>query len=104
MFRKKDNSSQDNAGNVKAQAVAQAKPHNVETAVSPQYPKLKVLLLDLKDDSEAILRATGYNIHVGTLGTPYLVSKSNSYEIVATDFKVPNYAEQGNSDCRSRSK
>ena len=69
-------------------------PTNVEPPAAPRYPKPKVLLLDLKDGSGAVLRNVGHNVHLGTLGTPFSVAKSNSYRIIPADYRVPNYAEQ----------
>jgi hypothetical protein len=94
MFRKNTHNSQDKPAETEGQQKsAAAKPANPE-ASSPRYPKPNVLLVDLKDHSEAVLRAAGYNVHVGTLGTPYSVEKSNKYQIVPRDYKIPNYAEQ----------
>src|SRR5438105_316373 len=94
MFRKNTHNSQDKPAETEGQQKsAAAKSANPE-ASSPRYPKPKVLLVDLKDDSEGVLRAAGYNVHVGTLGTPYPVPKSNSYRLVARGFKILNYREQ----------
>jgi hypothetical protein len=65
--------------------------------VSPtlRFPKPKILLVDMRDNSEAVLRAAGYKISTGTFGTPYAIpQKSDSYRLVPREFSVPNYAEQ----------
>lgn len=93
MFRKSTHASQGAEAN-EPQSVVRTASTNVEASLSPRYPKPKVLLIDVKDDSEAVLRGAGYNVHGGTLGTPYLVSKSSSYQLVPRDYKIPNYREQ----------
>lgn len=72
----------------------EAKSLVVTIPTVPRYPKPKILLIDLKDDSETVLKAAGYTVVAGTFGTPYKTSKDNSYRPVATDFDLPNYAEQ----------
>lgn len=69
-------------------------PTNTSKAL-PRYPKPKILILDLKDDTAKALENSGYAVSVGTFGTPYKIpSKDSSYEPVVTQFSVPNYAEQ----------
>src|SRR5438477_9785514 len=45
----------------------------------PLYPQPQVLLIDLGDETEAVLRAEGYNVSSGTLGTPFKVERSNKH-------------------------
>jgi hypothetical protein len=69
-----------------------------ETLSSPdeplKYPKPKILFLDLPDSASAALRAKGFNVNVGTLGKPYRVSKSSSYQALIGKADVPNHTEQ----------
>jgi len=64
------------------------------TPSTPRFPKPKILVVDLKDDTEALLKAGGYTVEVGSFGTPYKVPKDNSYRPVVAEFNIPNYAEQ----------
>lgn len=94
MFRKKSNTqdqrpeSKDPPGDQEPKALVEAIP------VTPRFPKPKILVVDLKDDTEALLKAAGYTVEVGTFGTPYKVPKDSSYRPVAAEFNIPNYVEQ----------
>lgn len=71
---------------------------NPGTVTSPstlRFPKPKILVVDLKDDTAKTLKAAGYAVNVGSFGTPYkIVPQDNSYEPVVTEYNLPNYAEQ----------
>ena len=54
----------------------------------------KILLIDLKDDSEKTLKSAGFNAESGTFGTPYKIKISSNYVPVDTNAKLPNYEEQ----------
>jgi hypothetical protein len=93
MFRKRENSAEAVDRNSSHEELL---PSSIDPSApaGPRYPKPKVLLIDVRDDSETILKAAGYNVHSGTFGMPYSVPKSNSYQVVPRTFKIPNYAEQ----------
>lgn len=61
----------------------------------PKYPKPKILLIDVDNGFAKVLRDAGYNVAVGTFGTPYRVRKSNNLHYVSlSSFRLPNYEEQ----------
>lgn len=60
----------------------------------PKYPKPRILLVDLKDDSDAVLRKAGFNVSSGTFGTPYRVPKSDQYFPVIPNAKLMDVEEQ----------
>lgn len=59
-----------------------------------KYPKPKVLLLNVKDNAAEALIKCGFNVCVGSLGTPYNVGKDDGYQPVIGKAKLPNYTEQ----------
>ena len=70
---------------------------NSSSGVIPQikYPHPKILLLDLQDDICSALKGEGYNISIGSFGTPYQVQKNDSYLPVIVNGKIPrDHAEQ----------
>ncbi len=46
---------------------------------SPKYQKPKIMLVDIKDDAEVVLKKAGFNVTSGTFGTPYRVQKKDQY-------------------------
>jgi len=61
----------------------------------PKYPKPKILLIDVDSDTEIALRAEGYRISTGSLGTPYQVEKTDGYEPIIPNGSLElTYAEQ----------
>jgi len=60
----------------------------------PFYKHPKILLIDIKDDSEKILKAARFNVESGSFGTPYKVEQAAGYIPVAVDVELPNYEEQ----------
>jgi len=60
----------------------------------PKYPKPKILLIDLKDDSEVKLRGAGFNIESGSFGRPYRVPKGDKYVPVVPNHNLRNCEEQ----------
>ncbi len=66
----------------------------VSSSQSLIYPKPKVLLIDMKEESEKTLKAAGYKIDVGTFGESYKVEKSPHYELITPSASLPNYREQ----------
>lgn len=66
-----------------------------ETTGSPKYPKPKILLIDMDDRCATALQAAGYNVCVGTFGTPYRVKPSKSlYYVSLSSSHLPNHEEQ----------
>jgi hypothetical protein len=70
-------------------------PSTVRSPSTLRFPKPKILVVDLNDDTAKTLKAAGYAVNVGSFGTPYkIVSQDNSYEPVVAEYNLPNYAEQ----------
>jgi len=65
-----------------------------EDVRAPKYLKPKILLIDIKDDSEAVLRNSGFNVSSGTFGTPYRVKKSDSYQAIIPNAHLRDCEEQ----------
>jgi len=64
-------------------------------SASLKYPKPKILLIDLPEETEGILRTDGYNVTTGSFGTPYKVKKSDNLYPVITNGNLPfNVSEQ----------
>ena len=59
-----------------------------------KYPKPKVLLLDVAEAIVEPLITKGFNVSVGTFGTPYKVPKGDGYHPVIGKADLPNYTEQ----------
>lgn len=66
----------------------------VASSSAPKYPKPKILLVDIRDDSEAVLKEAGHNVCSGSFGVPYRVEKSDGFTPVIVECHLPNYAEQ----------
>jgi hypothetical protein len=61
----------------------------------PRYPKPKILLIDVDNRCAEVLRNAGYNVNIGTFGTPYKIKKSNElYYVPLSSTDLPNYEEQ----------
>ena len=58
------------------------------------YKHPKILLIDIKDESEKILKSVGFNVEFGTFGTPYKVEQAAGYIPVVVTSELPNYEEQ----------
>lgn len=60
-----------------------------------KYPTPKILLMDIGEETEAVLNAEGYNVAVGSFGTPYRIPKSDRWYPVIPNGKLPpDYREQ----------
>jgi hypothetical protein len=74
------------------------KPEVEETTrieiMEPKYPKPKILLIDIKDNSKDLLLSEGYNVSEGTFGTPYKVKKADSLLPVIINQPYPDCYEQ----------
>lgn len=71
--------------------------HSKDSNTEPtqiKYPKPKVLLLDVPDAESEQLIAKGFNVSVGTLGTPYRVERGDGFLPMIGTPKLPNYREQ----------
>jgi len=61
----------------------------------PKYPKPKILLMDINDQTETALRTEGYTISIGSFGVPYRVEKGNGLLPVIMNATLPrDYTEQ----------
>lgn len=65
-----------------------------EELTVPKYPKPKILLIDLKDDTEALLRKAGYNVSSGSFGIPYRVPRSDEFQPVIPNGQLADVEEQ----------
>lgn len=61
---------------------------------TPKYRHPKILLIDTKLEVEEKLKLDGYNACSGTFGSAYKVRKSNEFEPVIVNARLPNYTEQ----------
>lgn len=80
----------------KKSAPAKKPSEQPEPAPGPalKFEHPKILLIDLDDVVKATLEKEGYNVAVGTFGTPYKVGKHSGYEPVVVKASLPNYTEQ----------
>ena len=60
----------------------------------PRYPKPKILLIDITDDTEAVLKAAGYDVSQGSFGAPYRVEKKDGYLPVIPNHELPSCDEK----------
>lgn len=63
-------------------------------SAEPRYSRPKVMLVDLPDDAVAQVRAAGYRVVAGSLGTPLTVAASDKLLPVAVNGRLPGFAEQ----------
>jgi hypothetical protein len=60
-----------------------------------KYPQPKILLIDIQEEAETLLKAAGYNVTVGSFGRPYKVDKNDSLQPIITNENLPwNLSEQ----------
>ena len=69
-----------------------SKPVSGKEAV--KYPKPKILLLGVDDEAADALTKIGFNISIGTFGTPYKVPNDGGYKPLIGKAKLPNHTEQ----------
>ena len=55
-----------------------------------KYHHPKILLIDLKDEIKAVLKAEGYNVEAGSFGVPYRVPKDDKLFPVITNGSLPS--------------
>ncbi len=61
----------------------------------PKWIHPKILLIDLNDECEKVLREDGFNVLSGSFGSPYKVEKSDHYTPVTyNEVSMPNYTER----------
>lgn len=58
------------------------------------YPKPKVILIDLENDCNEKLNKAGYNVSTGSFGKAYKVTKIDKYDFIYADYELPNLREQ----------
>lgn len=60
-----------------------------------KYPIPKILLVDMKDETENILKAEGYNVATGSFGVPYKIPRSHKVVPVIMNGTLPtDFTEQ----------
>jgi hypothetical protein len=60
----------------------------------PKYDKPKIMLIDMPEKTAEVLSNQGYNVSVGSFGSPYKVPQSDSYQPVICNGHLPNVTEQ----------
>jgi hypothetical protein len=66
-----------------------------DPASQPKYAKPRILLIDMPQECERVLREAGYNVSVGTFGVPYSVEPSDKACFVSLETcRLPDYEEQ----------
>lgn len=68
-------------------------PADTESSTPPKYERPKILLIDVKDESEEALQDAGYSVRQGTFGQPYEVEMRSQYTKVITSEILPPLAE-----------
>jgi hypothetical protein len=92
-FRKKNQSTEEVT--MTAETYNKNKKSSNEMPGSQVFHKHpKILLIDIKDNSEKVLKSAGFNVETGTFGTPYKVTRSAEYLPISVNAKLPNYQEQ----------
>lgn len=60
-----------------------------------KYPTPKILLVDMKDETETVLKAEGYNVTTASFGIPYRVPMEDKFVPVIVNGNFPgNFTEQ----------
>lgn len=59
-----------------------------------QFPKPKIILIDLKSEVEEKLTSSGFCVTTGSFGNPYYVEKKDKYDFIHAHFSLPNLREQ----------
>jgi hypothetical protein len=90
-WKKKENSQQLKVDFSKSRVVISEK---ITIMAELSYPRPKILLIDLKDDSESVLKQAGYKIEAGTFGTIFRVEPNSGYLPLNVTANLPNYTEQ----------
>jgi hypothetical protein len=73
----------------------QLRPVEFSDPDRPKYRHPKILLINMKDETEAVLKVEGYNIVVGSFGVPYRVPKDDKLFPVIINGSLPsNYTER----------
>lgn len=61
---------------------------------SIKYKKPKILFIDFLDAAYGYAKSKGYNVYLGTFGSPFKVTKGSGYLPIICNSKLPNYTEQ----------
>ncbi len=69
-------------------------PVSSDEPPAPKYQHPKILVIDTAPEIAKALSKEGYNISIGTFGTPYKVQKSSGFEPVVVKASLPKYTEQ----------
>ena len=62
--------------------------------IRPKYENPKILLIDIKNDTEIVLKDSGFNVRSGTFGTPYRVKKSDVFLPVVPNDSLEDCEEE----------
>jgi hypothetical protein len=73
---------------------ASEEPRTTVELESPKFAKPNVLLIDIDKTVSERLKKEGFNVHSGTFGSPYKVTKSSDYQPVIAEPNLPNRKEQ----------
>jgi hypothetical protein len=79
---------------LKKEAIGPADVSQNRQDSKPQYPKPKILAVDLAEDVCEALKGKGFNVSVGSFGKPYKVEKHSGFVPLIGTGKLPNYTEQ----------
>lgn len=60
----------------------------------PIRPRPQVMLIDLDNEAGDVLKAAGYNVTVGSFGTPYKVARGSGLTVVKHSHQLTGYTEQ----------
>lgn len=60
----------------------------------PKYHHSKILMIDMKDDTETVLKTSGYNVIAGSFGVPYRVRKKDIFPVIVNGSLLSNFTEQ----------
>lgn len=62
--------------------------------VELKYPKPKILLIDIKDNSKKLLLSEGYNVSESSFGAPYKVRIEDNFQPVIANDTISDCSEQ----------
>lgn len=65
-----------------------------EPPAEPRHPRPKIMLVDVSAEDVATVRAAGYRVTEGSLGTPLTMPAKNGYMPALTNGKLPGLSEQ----------
>jgi hypothetical protein len=59
-----------------------------------KYPQPKILLVDMDEKTETVLKSAGYNVSVGSFGNPYKVPQDDCFLPVIANGSLPSNASE----------